>query len=104
MLPDNVGRLFDVPLALVPDRVAIIQGDRELTFAQLDARCNRMANALRELGVGPGDRVALMFSNDFRFLESLFGPMRLGAVAVPFNTRMATTRSSTWSTTPRPWS
>ena len=88
MLPDNVGRLFDVPLALVPDRVAIIQGDRELTFAELDARCNRMANALRELGVGPGDRVALMFSNDFRFLESLFGPMRLGAVAVPLNTRM----------------
>ena len=88
MLPDNVGRLFDVPLALIPDRVAIIQGDRALTFAQLDARCNRMANALRELGVGPGDRVALMFSNDFRFLESLFGPMRLGAVAVPLNTRM----------------
>ena len=88
MLPDNVGHLFDVPLALIPDRVAIIQGDRELTFAELDARCNRMANALRELGVGPGDRVALMFSNDFRFLESLFGPMRLGAVAVPLNTRM----------------
>jgi acyl-coenzyme A synthetase/AMP-(fatty) acid ligase len=88
LLPDNVGRLFDVPLALIPDRVAVIQGDRELTFAQLDARCNRMANALRELGVGPGDRVALMFSNDFRFLESLFGPMRLGAVAVPLNTRM----------------
>ena len=88
MRPDNVGRLFDVPLALVPDRVAVIQGDVELTFAQLDARSNRMANALRELGVGPGDRVALMFSNDFRFLESLFGPMRLGAVAVPLNTRM----------------
>ena len=44
-----------------------------------------MANALAGLGVGAGDRVALMFSNDFRFLESLFGPMRLGAVAVPLN-------------------
>ena len=88
MLPDNVGRLFDVPLALVPDRVAVIQGDTALTFAELDARCNRMANALSALGVGPGDRVALMFSNDFRFLESLFAPMRLGAVAVPLNTRM----------------
>ena len=88
MLPDNVGRLFDVPLALVPDRVAVIQGETALTFAELDLRCNRMANALAALGVGPGDRVALMFSNDFRFLESLFAPMRLGAVAVPLNTRM----------------
>jgi len=47
-----------------------------------------MANALRDLGVTAGDRVALMFSNDVRFLESLFAPMRLGAVSVPLNTRM----------------
>jgi acyl-CoA synthetase (AMP-forming)/AMP-acid ligase II len=88
MLPENLGYLFDAPLALMPDRPAVLQGDATLTFAALDGRCNRLANALRELGVGPGDRVALMFSNDRRFLESLFAPMRLGAVAVPLNTRM----------------
>jgi long-chain acyl-CoA synthetase len=88
MLPDNLGHLFDTALRLTPDRPAVLQDDTVLTFADLDGRCNRLANALRALGVGAGDRVALMFSNDFRFLESLFAPMRLGAVAVPLNTRM----------------
>jgi long-chain acyl-CoA synthetase len=88
MLPDNVGHLFDVPLALIPDQPAVLQGDIVLTYAALDKRCNRLASALRDLGVEAGHRVALMFSNDFRFLESLFAPMRLGAVPVPLNTRM----------------
>ena len=89
MLPDNLGYVFDVPLALTPDRPAVLQDDVTLTFGALHERTDRMANVLRGLGVEPGDRVALMFNNDFRFLESLFAPMRLGAVAVPLNTRMA---------------
>ena len=88
VLPDNLGHLFDAPLRLTPDAPAVLQGDTVLSFAELDARVNRMANALDGLGVRAGDRVALMFSNDWRFLEALFGPMRLGAVAVPLNTRM----------------
>ena len=88
MLPDNLGYLFDAPLRLAPDSPVLFQEEVRLTYADLDARCNRMATGLARLGVGAGDRVALMFSNDFRFLESLFGPMRLGAVSVPLNTRM----------------
>ena len=87
-LPDNLGYLFDAALALTPSREAVFQGDRVLTFAELDARVNRAANALAGLGVAAGDRVALLFANDVRFLESLFGPMRLGAVPVPLNIRM----------------
>ncbi len=85
MLPDNLGYLFDTALALTPSRPAVFQGDTVLTFAELDARSNRMANALATLGVAAGDRVALVFNNDYRFLETLFGAMRLGAVAVPLN-------------------
>jgi acyl-CoA synthetase (AMP-forming)/AMP-acid ligase II len=88
MLPDNLGHLFDAALTLAPAAPAVFQGDTVLTFAELDARASRMANALAGLGVGAGDRVALMFGNDWRFLEALFGPMRLGAVAVPLNVRM----------------
>jgi acyl-CoA synthetase (AMP-forming)/AMP-acid ligase II len=88
MLPENLGHLFDVPLRLQPSAAAVIQGDTVLTYRELDGRCSRMANALRDLGVGPGDRVALMFGNDWRFLEAFFGPMRLGAVSVPLNIRM----------------
>ena len=88
MLPDNLGYLFDSALALTPSKAAVFQGDTVLTFAELDARANRMANVLAGLGVGAGDGVALLFNNDFRFLETLFGAMRLGAVAVPLNIRM----------------
>ena len=88
MLPDNLGYLFDTALALTPSKPAVFQGDTVLTYADLDARTNRMANALAALGVTAGDRVALLFNNDFRFLETLFGAMRLGAVAVPLNIRM----------------
>ncbi len=89
MLPDNLGYLFDAPLALAPSRAALLQGDRVVTYEELEARTNRMANALAGLGVREGSRVALMFGNDFRFIEALLAPMRLGAVSVPLNTRMA---------------
>ena len=88
MLPDSLGYIFDVALKIQPDAVAVIQDDTTLTYRQLDARVNRMANLLATLGVRAGDRVALMFGNDWRFLEAFFGPMRLGAVSVPLNIRM----------------
>ncbi len=88
MLPRNVGYLFDVPLQLRPTAPAILQDDVVLTFQDLEERCNRIANALVSLGTRPGDRVALMFSNDYHFVESLLGTMRLGAVPVPLNIRM----------------
>ncbi|MBV8484342.1 MAG: acyl--CoA ligase [Verrucomicrobia bacterium] len=88
MLPENLGYLFNVPLRLQPTAPAILQDDVTLTFKDLDERCNRMANALVTLGIKPGDRVALMFTNDYRFVETLLGTMRVGAVPVPVNIRM----------------
>jgi long-chain acyl-CoA synthetase len=88
VLPENLGYLFDVPLQIQPTAPAVLQDDVVLTFRDLEERCNRVANVLMDLGVGPGDRVALMFNNDYRFIESLIGAMRLGAVPVPLNIRM----------------
>jgi long-chain acyl-CoA synthetase len=88
MLPENLGHLFDVPLQVQPMAPAVLQDDVVLTYRDLDERCNRLANVLLNLGIRPGDRVALMFSNDYRFIESLLGAMRLGAVPVPLNIRM----------------
>jgi long-chain acyl-CoA synthetase len=88
MLPDNLGHLFDAALCLAPDRPAVLQADTLLTFADLDTRANRVAGALGGLGLGAGDRVGLMFGNHWRFLEALFGPMRVGAVPVLLNIRM----------------
>ena len=88
MLPENLGHLFDAPLQLQPLSPALLQDDVVLTFGDLEQRCNRMANALLSLGIRPTDRVALMFTNDYRFIESLLGVMRVGAVPVPLNIRM----------------
>jgi acyl-CoA synthetase (AMP-forming)/AMP-acid ligase II len=88
MLPETLGHVFAVPLRLAPSSVAVIQGDTTLSYRDLDAWCNKAANAYAGLGVGVGTRVALMFSNDWRFLPAFLGPMRLGAVSVPLNIRM----------------
>lgn len=89
MPPDNLGYLFDAALRRRPEAAAILHGDAVLSWAELDERANRVGNGLCALGVGAGHRVALLFGNDYRFLECWLGAMRVGAVPVPLNTRMA---------------
>ena len=76
---------------VAPDRVAI--GDRtydaRYTYADLDARAERWAGALRSLGLGPGDRVASLTGNHVDVVALFFGALRIGAVLVPLNWRLA---------------
>lgn len=81
-------RVMADAVRLYPGRVAVIQGENSLTYAELDERIRRAGSLLRQLGVTVGNRVALMFPNDHRFLELMFGAMRIGSVAVPLNIRM----------------
>ena len=71
------------------DALAIVQGDGELSFGVLDERSNRLAQALRALGVGPGDRVAYLDRTAAEVVELLFAVSKLGAVIVPMNWRLA---------------
>ena len=73
---------------LYPEREAVIDGDQRFTYAQYQERVNRLANALAGLGIGKGDRVALLAPNDHRFLECFYGVTALGAVLVPLNYRL----------------
>jgi fatty-acyl-CoA synthase len=61
---------------------------RRTTWAQLEDRVAGVAATLRNLGVGPGDRVALISENDPRVFEVQFACMRLGALFVPLNWRL----------------
>jgi len=70
-------------------RLAVIDGEIRLTYAELEARCARAAGWLRAQGVGPGDRVALLLANRSAYLELVFAAARVGAIAVPINTRLA---------------
>ena len=86
--PSNFGDLAYVPMRAFPDRPAVIQDGVALTYGQLDARIKRVGGLLRALGVSRGRRVALLFPNEWPFVELCFGSMRAGAVPVPLNVRL----------------
>jgi long-chain acyl-CoA synthetase len=71
------------------DHVAIRHRDRELTYAELDERSNRLAQALRAAGVGKGSRVGHLDRTAPEIVELLFATSKLGAVTVPLNWRLA---------------
>ena len=72
-----------------PDRVAVIDAEGRLTYAQMNDRVTRLAHGLRGLDIGRGDRVAYLGPNHPAFLETLFAAGTLGAIGVPLNTRLA---------------
>ena len=72
-----------------PTRTALVFGDSSLTFAELDERVNRLANALADRGVGRGDQVAVLMYNSLEVVESFFACQKLGACPVPVNFRLA---------------
>ncbi|ACY14216.1 long-chain-fatty-acid--CoA ligase [Haliangium ochraceum] len=72
-----------------PEVTAFHFGDQAISYGELDARSNRVANALREAGVGAGDRVAILDKNGVEYFELLFATAKLGAVTVAINWRLA---------------
>jgi fatty-acyl-CoA synthase len=74
---------------MTPHRVAIVYEGRTLTYGELSVRALRLANALRGIGVGRGDRVAYVGPNHPALAETLFASGLLGAIFVPLNTRLA---------------
>ncbi|QYU70421.1 long-chain fatty acid--CoA ligase [Leptolyngbya sp. 15MV] len=70
-------------------RPAVVDGALRLTWAELDARADRLADHLLARGIGPGDRVALLLVDGAAFLELLIACARVGAVAVTLNWRLA---------------
>jgi fatty-acyl-CoA synthase len=71
-----------------PGKTAVIHGDRRFTYAELGARCRRLASALANRGIGEGDTVAIMAPNIPAMLEAHFGVPMAGAVINCLNTRL----------------
>jgi long-chain acyl-CoA synthetase len=70
------------------DRVALIIDSRRLSFRQLDALSNRVANGLVASGVQPGDRVSLFGPNSWEWLVSYYGIVKAGAVVNPLSSML----------------
>src|SRR4030088_1248939 len=91
----NLGFFFDAAVREVPDKVAVIDlfggRERQVTYRALDARMDRVAAMLAGLGARPGERIGMLVGNRIEFLEIFFGAMRMGAIPVILNTRLAAT-------------
>ena len=74
------------------DRVALFDLSRDpvrtVTYAELEARMNRVAGLLTGRGIVAGDRIAMCIGNRFEFVEVMYGMMRAGIVPVPLNTKL----------------
>jgi acyl-CoA synthetase (AMP-forming)/AMP-acid ligase II len=89
-MQNNLGLLLAKRAFLSPDREAYVDSHSplRLTFAELNRRCNRLAHALLDDGIQPGERVGLLLMNSAEFMEAYFALAKVGAVVVPLNWRL----------------
>ena len=69
----------------IPAKLAARDRFREITYGELNARVNQLANGLLSLGIGKGDDVAVMVGNRIEHLEILFATAKIGALAIPLD-------------------
>ncbi len=81
----NLATLLEDSARNVPTRTAVICGKSNLTYAEINAQANKVANALREIGIEKGDKVALSCPNLPYFPIIYYGILKMGAVIVPLN-------------------
>ena len=70
------------------EKVGVVDGEKRFTYRQFGERTHRLANALVELGVEPGDRVSFLTYNTHQLLEAYYGVLEAGAVLNPINIRL----------------
>lgn len=81
----NVGDSLTRTAARHPDRIAVVDGERRVTYVELNAWINRVANALAARGYTTGDALALASGNSVEFLVTYYACAKLGVVCVPLN-------------------
>ena len=74
---------FERQADLDGEKTALIATDRTLTYRELDAAMNRIANGLKERGFGRGDKAAILLNRDSRLLTAMYGVMKAGGAYIP---------------------
>jgi acyl-CoA synthetase (AMP-forming)/AMP-acid ligase II len=85
--PPNIWTMVAEAAARNPDGEALVLGDRRLTWRETARESARIAAGFREIGLKPGDRVALLLGNRIEFVLAMFGAAHLGLVTVMLGTR-----------------
>jgi len=83
----NLADLFECVVDAVPERVALVCGDRRLTYRRLDERANRLAHHLHDAGVKPGEHVGMYLYNSTEYVECMLACVKIRAVPVNVNYR-----------------
>src|SRR5215213_1817253 len=81
-------RFKDRAESLYGTKIGIVDRETRLTYSEFGRRADRLSNALTELGVKQGDRVAWLGYNSHELLEAYYGVVQMGAVLLPLNIRL----------------
>jgi len=81
----NLAHLLEHQARLLPDRTAVVMRPWTFTYRELDDLSSQVAAGLRDLGLGPGDHIALVCPNTPHFPIAYYAILKLGAVVVPLN-------------------
>ncbi len=87
-VPLTVNEFLYRSAVLYPEKLAIVDGERSISYGEFQARVNRLSHALLASGVRKGDRVCILSPNSHFFLESFYGVSQIGAILVPLNYRL----------------
>ena len=85
----NIPFILEKALSLYADKEAVVCREKRFTYRQFGDRVYRLAGFLHSIGVGKGDRVAMLHQNSHEFLESYFAAAQLGAILSPLNFRLS---------------
>jgi acyl-CoA synthetase (AMP-forming)/AMP-acid ligase II len=83
----NLADLFECVADAVPERTALVHGERRYTFAELDARANRLAHHFLDAGLGPGDHIGLYLYSCSEYIEAALAAFKIRAAPVNINFR-----------------
>jgi long-chain acyl-CoA synthetase len=90
----NLAFLLDDSAREVPERTVIVCERTRLSYAQLNAAANQVANGLIQAGIQRGDKIALSCQNVPSFVIAYYGILKAGAVVLPMNTLLKPRRPS----------
>jgi amino acid adenylation domain-containing protein len=80
-----VHQLFEAQVECTPDAIAVIDGERQLRYAELNARANQLARVLRRLGVGPDVVVGVCLERSAEMVIALFAALKAGGCYMPLD-------------------
>jgi carnitine-CoA ligase len=85
MVRDAIGNILRARASSTPDRVCCAMDDIVYSYAEMDQRSDALASGLAQLGVGPGEQIAMLAPNRVELLELFYGAAKTGAAQVPLN-------------------